>query len=653
MFPIHLVLIISLLIYPAYSICNGPFNISFTTFNNHSCSPEGGLICYGSASSSNGTLSVTPALDSNQNMTWQVGRAIYHLPMIAWPASFCSIFTIRISKPSNQPLSGDGMAFIMAPDNQTSPDASFGSFMGIVDPKTEGSTRILAIEFDTFKNEWDIDNNHIGIDTRSIESSVANRTLSDVGIDLTSGKDITVQVEYNGWNKMFEISVAYAGKPLVSFLNQTLKMKDSTASSVYVGFSGATGTVYESHQVLGWNFTSIELPGSTLIEPKDWTVVYATVFPILGSLLIIGAIATPFVIKYRKKRKERLAKKREIEAFIAAANGPKLLTYNQLRWATRGFSKERLLGVGGFGCVYKGVLSRPHLEIAVKKINSTSKQGEKEYLAEICTIGCLRHKNIVQLIGWCHGHSQLLLVYEYMSNGSLDRYIGKDHILDWPTRYKILQGLASALLYLHEECGNPVVHRDVKPNNVMIDSEFNAHLGDFGLARLLQNRTSITTMIAGTPGYMAPEVSFTGRATPESDVYSFGMVLLEVICGKRSTGVFDEEGSLVEEVWTFHEKERLLDCVDHKLEGQYDSVQARRILILALACLHPDLMFRPTMRRVVQIFVNPDEPLVDLPDTRPNEVYVSLNPSSVSTTRTDFSTVSMTLKPSILGSKPD
>lgn len=156
-------------------------------------------------------------------------------------------------------------------------------------------------------------------------------------------------------------------------------------------------------------------------------------------------------------------------------------------------------------------------------------------MAEICTIGRLKHKNLLSLEGWCHDHGQLLLVYTYMPNGSLDKYIGKT-FLDWEQRYKILMGLASVLVYLHEECGNPVVHRDVKPNNVMLDSEFNAYLGDFGLARLVRSDTSVMTMVAGTIGYLAPEVTYTGRATPESDVYSFGMVVIEVVCGKDHNG---------------------------------------------------------------------------------------------------------------------
>lgn len=256
-------------------------------------------------------------------------------------------------------------------------------------------------------------------------------------------------------------------------------------------------------------------------------------------------------------------------------------------------------------------------------------------MAEICTIGRLRHKNIVKLQGWCNQRNHLLLVYEYMPNGSLDKFIGKG-FLDWKTRYKILTGLASALLYLHEECGSPVVHRDVKPNNVMLDSDYNAHLGDFGLARLLQNDdASATTVLAGTPGYLAPEVGFTGKATPESDVYSFGMVVLEVVCGRRSKGIM-EENSLVDYVWILREKNALVEGVDRLLEGNFDEEQVKRALIVGLACLHPDSTTRPKIRKVVQILLNPNEPLVDLPKTRPNSVCIAVSPPASSCTTTEL-----------------
>lgn len=265
--------------------------------------------------------------------------------------------------------------------------------------------------------------------------------------------------------------------------------------------------------------------------------------------------------------------------------------------------------------------------------------GEKEYLAEICTIGRLKHKNLVQLEGWCHDRDQLLLVYEYMPNGSLDKYIGKT-FLHWEQRYNILTGLASVLVYLHEECGNPVVHRDVKPNNVMLDSEFNAHLGDFGLARLIHNDPSVMTMVAGTIGYLAPEVTYTGRATPESDVYSFGMVVIELVCGKRSKGIMDEN-SLVDYVWELYEKGEILNCVDQNLERKFNAEQVTRTLMVGLACLHPGSSFRPSMRKVAQVFLNPDEPLMSLPTSRPLVVSLSFSSSTMLSTGGANSSMSM------------
>ena len=232
----------------------------------------------------------------------------------------------------------------------------------------------------------------------------------------------------------------------------------------------------------------------------------------------------------------------------------------------------------------------------------------------------------MKLQGWCSEGENLLLVYDYMQNGSLDHFIGKGS-LNWQTRHKILTGLASALLYLHEECGNPFVHRDVKPNNVMLDSNHDAHLGDFGLARLLKNEGSVTTNLNGTLGYLAPELSFTGRATPESDVYSFGMVVLEVTCGKRLNWL-KQGNSFVDSVWNLHSQNALLECVDQRLENKFDEEEAKRALMVGLACMHPDSLFRPRMRKVVNIFQNPNEPLMELPGVRPTGVYVSVSSST-------------------------
>ncbi|CAL5359738.1 unnamed protein product [Camellia sinensis] len=474
----------------------------FTFLSPNSCTNGANLICSDSATASNDTLDVTSDHQQQQPRDPppinQIVLVLYKYPVIGWPAYICTTFSIRILTDPNSEGAGDGMSFVLAQDAAPSPPNSFGSFLGIFDQSTQDVVHQLAIEFDTYKNEFDPDDNHIAIDTVSVEKPVAVKSLNSTGINLKSGREITVRVEYDGWTKNHQIYVGYNGDPLVSFLNHTMKLQHTVPSSVSAGFTAGTGTLSETHQVLAWNFTSIELPNKSLGTENNLVVKIAVA--VIYGLLFLAILALPFVLRALRIRKEMLARKVDIEVMIAAANGPQLFSYKKLSKATRNFSKDNLLGTGGFGSVYKGVMSKPPTTIAVKKINATSKQGEKEYLAEICTISCLRHKNLLQLQGWCHDHDQLLLVYEYMPNGSLDHFVDEDNtFLDWATRYKVLLGLASALVYLHEECGNPVVHRDVKPNNVMLDSEYNAHLGDFGLARLLQNEASVTTRIVGTP----------------------------------------------------------------------------------------------------------------------------------------------------------
>ncbi|XVE93580.1 hypothetical protein REPUB_Repub01dG0206900 [Reevesia pubescens] len=174
--------------------------------------------------------------------------------------------------------------------------------------------------------------------------------------------------------------------------------------------------------------------------------------------------------------------------------------------------------------------------VAVKRISKASKQGIKEYSSEVKIISRLRHKNLVKLVGWCQEKGELILVYEFMANGSLDSHLFKGKSsLTWEVRFKIVQGLASALFYLHEEVDHCILHRDIKTSNIMLDSSFNAKLGDFGLARLVDHaKGSQTTHLAGTMGYMAPECVSSGRVSKESDVYSFGIVALEIACGRRS-----------------------------------------------------------------------------------------------------------------------
>ncbi|KAF5936204.1 hypothetical protein HYC85_027333 [Camellia sinensis] len=220
-----------------------------------------------------------------------------------------------------------------------------------------------------YKNEFDPDDNHIAIDTVRVENPVAVKSLNSTGINLKSGREITVRAEYDGWTKNLQIYVGYNGDPLVSFLNNTMKLQHKVPSSVYVGFTAATGTPSETHQVLAWNFTCIELPNKSLGPGNNLGVKLAV--PVISGLLFLAILALPFVLRALRIRKERLARKVDIEMMIAAANGPRLFPYKKLSKATRNFSKDNLLGTGGFGSVYKGVMSKPPTTIVLGKIRDS------------------------------------------------------------------------------------------------------------------------------------------------------------------------------------------------------------------------------------------------------------------------------------------
>ncbi|KAG8479506.1 hypothetical protein CXB51_029279 [Gossypium anomalum] len=306
-------------------------------------------------------------------------------------------------------------------------------------------------------------------------------------------------------------------------------------------------------------------------------------------------------------------------------NGMELRKFSlvQIAKMTNNFNGEKLVK-GGFGVVYKGYLRESETYVAVKRISKASKQGIKEYASEVKIISQSRHKNLVKLIGQCHEKGELILVYELMANGSLDSHLFKGKtLLTWEVRFKIVQDLALALFYLHEEGDHCVLHRDIKASNIMLDSSFNAKLGDFGLARLVDHeKASQTTHLAGTLGYLAPECVSSGKASKESDVYSFGVVALEIACGRRSIESKYEESqvSLVAWVWDSYGSQRLLDVADPKLSMNFDAKQMECLLMIGLWCVHPDQHLRPSTRQTIQV-LNFEAPLPKLPSTRPTAAY--------------------------------
>ncbi|KAJ6979334.1 hypothetical protein NC653_027478 [Populus alba x Populus x berolinensis] len=282
-------------------------------------------------------------------------------------------------------------------------------------------------------------------------------------------------------------------------------------------------------------------------------------------------------------------------------------TLRQLRAATNNFDSAGKIGEGGFGSVYKGQLSDGTL-IAVKQLSPKSRQGNREFVNEIGMISGLQHPNLVKLYGCCIEGDQLLLVYEYMENNSLAKALfGSETsflMLDWPTRYKICVGIARGLAFLHEESAIRIVHRDIKGTNVLLDKDLSAKISDFGLAKLNEEEnTHISTRVAGTIGYMAPEYALWGYLTDKADVYSFGVVALEIVSGRSNSSyrTTNEFVCLLDWAHVLQKKGNLMEIVDPKLQSEFNKEEAERMIKLALLCTNASPSLRPAMSEVVSM----------------------------------------------------
>lgn len=297
------------------------------------------------------------------------------------------------------------------------------------------------------------------------------------------------------------------------------------------------------------------------------------------------------------------------------SNSKSWFTYEELFQATNGFSAQNLLGEGGFGCVYKGVL--PDLrEVAVKQLKIGGSQGEREFRAEVEIITRVHHRHLVSLVGYCISEHQRLLVYDYVPNNTLHYHLHDENrpIMDWATRIKVAAGAARGIAYLHEDCHPRIIHRDIKSSNILLDSNFEAQVSDFGLAKLaLDSNTHVTTRVMGTFGYMAPEYATSGKLTEKSDVYSFGVVLLELITGRKPVDASQPLGdeSLVE--WARPllgqalDNEDFEELVDPKLGNNYIDTEMFRMIEAAAACVRHSAAKRPRMSQVVRALDSLDE----------------------------------------------
>ncbi|KAJ4844906.1 hypothetical protein Tsubulata_002640, partial [Turnera subulata] len=622
------------------------------------------------ATISNGALQVTPdSANDNFTLADRSGRIFLNKSFQMWElnnnnnnndqtageavriASFNTTFLVNIF-PLNTSLPGEGFAFLISPDLDI-PLNSDGQYLGLTNSSTDNrpDNGIVAVELDTVKQGFDPDDNHLGLDLHSVNSTLT-ANLSSLGIQIAppGGKNHRLWVHYSGPAKTLQVYMADEDKPkpAAPALSALLDLSKHVKQRSYFGFAASTGRRFQLNCVLGWSLTVEMLSeeegeqGSSNNNNSNKKKIGVGVGVGLGAAVIVIVVMGYYMHRTRKKG---ASDPNLLGALKSLPGTPREFVFGDLKKATNNFDdKHNKLGQGGFGMVYKGVLPKENVPIAVKKFSRDNIKGQDDFLAELTIINRLRHKHLVRLLGWCHKNGMLLLVYDLMPNGSLDKHLfhGEEERsrLEWGLRYKIISGVASALHYLHNEYDQKVVHRDLKASNIMLDAEFNARLGDFGLARALENeKTSYAELegVPGTMGYIAPECFHTGKATCESDVYGFGAVVLEVVCGQRPWTKIEGFQFLVDWVWCLHREGRLLEAVDQRLANDYAAEEAQRLLLLGLACSHPSPRERPKTQTIFQI-ISGSVPVPYVPPFKPAFVW----PSATNSINIDLSTADTT-----------
>ncbi|TVT96782.1 hypothetical protein EJB05_57993, partial [Eragrostis curvula] len=598
--------------------------------------------------------------DSNDSRGW----VWYPSPVPLWDAatgelaSFTTNFSFTITpdknykNPDKSPNAGDGMAFFLAPFSTKvlSSSGGGGGNLGLFNDSNQlnatGGSRVVAVEFDTYPNsEWDDSSvQHIGIDVNSI------RSVAYTPVYLASNITMTATVTYDNQTKLLAVDLDIEGA--LYFVNATVDFTTRLPEKVAVGFSAATGSSAELHRISSWSFDStieekvvppapapapsqkIPYPSGSSDPPVKQGPSTKLLLKVLLPILAVSVCAAVGVLVWLWQKRRRNAQQQQAlndsdsdeqhgaeEAdFERGVAGPRRYHYRELVAATGDFNDENRLGRGGFGSVYRGSIQSDgdDRQLAVKKFSSEkSSQGRKEFEAEVKIISRLRHRNLVQLLGWCDSAKGLLLVYELVPEGSLDKHIHNNpSLLAWPERYKIILGLGSALSYLHRDWEQCIVHGDIKPSNIMLDSSYNTKLGDFGLARLVDHEAGpqLTKVVQGTMGYIDPEFVNTLKRSTQSDVYSFGIVILEIVSGRQPVDRWDPSFMLLKWVSSLYSQGKTIEAADVRLRGDdAGDRQMERALVVGLWCAQSDPGERPSVAEAMHVLQTGDARLPSLP----------------------------------------
>ncbi|GER33451.1 lectin protein kinase family protein [Striga asiatica] len=589
-----------------------------------------------------GSAAVSPQTGCIQipenNLQNTAGRAIYSSPIrlldpkTRSPASFSTTFSFRIHNPSARPgpISG-GLSFVIVPDELTV--GRPGPWLAMLNDACEDEYKVVAVEFDTRKNPefGDPNDNHVGLNLGSIVSTISINA-SDFGVRLNDGSVHRAWINYDGNSKFLEI---YLGR------DETTKLPSRPAYSgnldlspylneyMFVGFSGSTGGNHtEVHSVCSWNFTSasrafLRVPsgescaGKITVDknfdhvssktPSSFYIFVAVVVLVLIVMINLYFNRKP---KRRPEPDSITGSPKEEKKWPGPPTRARKFSLSLISSATRAFTELQILGSDSRSVTYKGSLVNGST-VAVKRFHgqfsgARDSDMRRRMIKEVKALGRIRHPNIVSIRGWCFDRGEMIVVYDFVPNGSLDKWLFGFGVLPWTRRFKVVKDVAESLSYVHSK---DLAHKNVKTSSVFLDVSFRALLGDFGF---------VLSMVEST--------RFESLVSQKVDIFEFGVLVLEVVSGRGRMGSGPGERDLLDLAWAMHESDEKGRLVDRRMGPVVNPDQAIRAVEVGLMCTLNDNKGRPTMKEVVE-YLNFERPVTELPTARP----ISLFPYSSTT----------------------